>query len=177
MTEKIRTRTFNHGDKCESSWPSMYGTGGGGRYYWDKESQTFKEGNPPNPNPKLDQAPYYISDAMTPYLHPYTMQVVDSKSQLAKIDEKYGLITTDKKLDPNPAWQAQQERERANDRREAMLKAVAQVDAGTAPLSEETRALCEQRNDAISKALNFDAFNAVGRISNAKGKRYKHRRR
>ncbi len=174
---KIQTRVFNYGNECESDWPPVYGVArseGSFVGYWDKETQTFKEGYPPNPNPKYGEAPYVIQDSIEPYKHPAAGVVVDSRSKLNMIDKVCGTITTDKMQSADSSWQRQRRAERLKDSHEALHKAVAQVDAGTAPLSEETRALCEARNAQVADALpGLDPFNAVGRVTNPKGKRFK----
>lgn len=170
---KIVTRKFNYGDEKESSWPPQFGTGGSGVYHIDKDTGKLKEGHAPCTDVKYGQAPYVIGDNIDPYYHPAAQCYIDSKSNLERVDKAYGTITTDKKLPPND-WSTR-ERARAvrKDQHDALHKAVAQIDAGTAQLNEEQRALCDQQNEIVSSALNFDAFNVVGRKDNVKGKRFR----
>lgn len=174
---KIQTRTFQYGNEKESEWPPKYGTGESGSFYWDPETRKFIKGHPPLKIKQYGQAPYIITDEMQPYYHPKAQMVVDSKSRLRQIDEALGTITTDRYQSPDPSWQKEQERIRRADAKEALHKSVAQVDAGCAPLSEETRAKCAITNDIVSKALGIDAFNAVGVINDPRGKRYKQKHR
>lgn len=175
MTEKIRTRVFEHGSDKESTWPSDFGSGGSGSYYWDSETQTFKKGYPPVKYKTYGKAPYVIQDSIEPYYHPAGEAVVDSRAKLREMDKVCGTITTDKRLAPDPSRQRRQREERRKDGRESLDKAVALIDSGNAPLTEETRALCERQNEIVSKALNFDAFNVAGRKSNGKGKKYRRK--
>jgi len=175
MTEKIRTRTFVYGDENEAEWPPMYGSGKGGRYYRDKETGEFKEGNPPPRERKYGEAPIFISDTIKPYYHPAAEKWTDSRSELNNLDKATGCITTDKIQPADPSRQKEAKAKRDKDRKEALLKSVAQIDAGCAPMTEETRAKCERQNEIVSAALNFDAFNVVGRKKNDKGKRYRRK--
>jgi hypothetical protein len=106
---KIQTRPFQFGNEKEAEWPSMYGTRESGRFYWDSETQTFKPGNPPLRIKKYAEAPYIITDEMTPYYHPKAEMMIDSKSRLRRVDEAMGTITTDKYQAPDPSWQRERE--------------------------------------------------------------------
>ncbi len=169
---KIETKQFQFGNEKEGRWPPREGTYDTTPMYWDAETQSMKSGYPPQ-RKKNAEAPYVISDSMEPYRHPKALITVDSKSKLRDIDNVCGTITTDKLQPPDPSWRKEQERARREDHHKALHKSVAQLEAGTAPLTEETRAMCEARNEQISSALNFDAFNVIGRKKNAKGKRYR----
>jgi len=142
-------------------------------YYWDKEIKKWSETPPPPQFPIYGQAPAIVTDTIEPYKHPATGQWTDSRSALRDMDRATGTITTDKKIAPDGSKQKDLEKQRRKDIREAMHKAVAAIDNGTAPLTEEVRAKCEQQNEIISKALNMDAFNVAGRKQNAKGKKFR----
>lgn len=146
-------------------------------YYFDEESLKFVEGYPPAKVKTYAQAPMFISDTIKPYYHPAAQKVTDSRSELAALDKAHRTITTDKPLEASTFsnFRKENERKRRADARESLLKAVAQVDNGTAPLSEETRAKCARQNEIVSKALNFDAFNVAGNKRNKKGKKYGRR--
>jgi hypothetical protein len=173
--QKIQTRIFEYGDEKESDWPPKFGTRKAGVYYWDSESQSFKEGYPPRKTNNFGVAPYFIQDSITPYYHPGVCKTIDSRSALAEADKACGTITTDQMIPGDRSVEKKRIKEIKEDHHKALRKAVAQVDAGTAPLSEETRALCERQNEIVSKALNFDAFNVVGRKNNPRGKRFKRK--
>lgn len=173
MSEKIQTKVFNYGNEKESEWPPRFGTRETGRFYWDKEKQKFCEGTPPR-HPVYDRAPNIITDTIDEYYHPGACTFVDSKSRLRDMDKACGTITTDKKIPPNKQAKIDRERELAKDRHDALHKAVAQIDAGTAPMTEETRELCKRQNEIVASAMpGLDPFNAVGRRNNKRGKRYK----
>lgn len=177
MTEKIQTRIFNYGNEQEADWPPVYGTQEKGTFYWDKEQQKMVAGYPPNPHPKQGEGPFIITDTIEEYYHPAAEKYVDSKSQLKMLDKACGTITTDKKLSADPSWRKENDRKRKQDLHDSMHKAVAQLDAGTAPLDREVREKCERQNEIVSEALGFDAFNVAGRKANAKGKRFRKRRK
>lgn len=175
MSEVIKTRIFNHGDEKESEWPSMFGTGESGHFYWDEEENKLKEGFPPRKTNFYGYAPNIIVDSISPYYHPAAEAYVDSRSKLQKIDKTFGTITTDKKLAPDPREQIERNRRRREDGTRALHRAVAQIDAGTAALTEEQKAKCSLQNEIVSNALNFDAFNAAGRKDDPRGKKYRRK--
>lgn len=172
---KITSRSFEYGNEKESEWPPKFPSCKGGVWYRDKETGEFKEGYPPPTNNKFGDAPYIIGDTIDQYYHPGAGVWTDSKSGLRSLDRATGCITTDKMIPADPSWQKQQREERIKDGHNALHKAVAQIDAGTAPLTEEVRASCERNNELVSSALNMDAFNVAGRKTNAKGKRFRRK--
>lgn len=172
----IKSRIINRGDENESSWPPLMPSENKTPMYFDKETQTMKEGYPPPTFVPHGQAPYYISDTIQPYRHPKTGEITDSKSRLKQIDAATNTITTDKviKVDSSRDWV--RKREASEDRRRAILKSIAQLEAGTAPLTEEQRAICTEKNYAIaSQNPGFDPFNCVGRVNDPRGSRYKRK--
>lgn len=176
--EKICTRVFNYGNEKESSWPPKFGTGGAGIYHIDKSTGELTEGYPKSNIQVFGKAPFVIQDSIEPYYHPAACKVVESRSALKHMDQACGTITTDKLIKTDAAGaKRRRDKERAKDVHESLQKAVAQIDNGTAPLSEETRALCERQNEIITSNTGIDAFNALGRKTNTKGRRYGKRRR
>jgi len=174
LSNKIQTKPYRAGDEKEASWPPLEGTYDTTPVYWDSDKKKLVKGYPPQRTKEVN-APYVIGDTMPDYRHPKTGQVIDSKSKLRRIDEANGTITTDKLIPASPTKQREREYQRKLDNHNALHKAVAQLDAGTAPLDEKTRAMCDATNERISSALNMDAFNVVGRKTNAKGKKYRRR--
>lgn len=144
------------------------------RYWWDADTQSFTD-EPPRRFQPFGQAPAIITDTIDPYYHPGTCKFVDSKSRLKDMDKACGTITTDKIQPSDSSWRKQKQKELADDHHKALHKAVAQLEAGTAPLTEETRELCTRENHRISSALGVDAFNVVGRKNDKRGKRYRRR--
>lgn len=177
MGKEIKSRPFQFGDENEAAWPPRYGTGGTGSYYWDQKKHKFVSGAPPA-REVYDTAPFVISDSLKgAFYHHGACKWTDSRSELRAIDKATGCITTDKQIPADPSEQRRLKRERREDGTKALLKSVAQIDAGTAPISEELQAKCDIQNEVISNALNMDAFNVVGKKNNAKGKRFKRFRR
>lgn len=174
MTEKIRTRTFQYGNEKESEWPPIFGTakGQGFQGYWDIETQSFKEGRPPNRNHKFGDAPMYISDEMPETRHPKTGEMVSSRSKWNQIDKATGCFTTGSKEDSGAIKKKKNIEAEDRDMLNRIDRAVAMIDDGTAPLSEKTRELCKQENERLSSTLGFDAGNVLGRNKNARTKRY-----
>lgn len=144
-------------------------------YFWDKETRTFSETPPPRNHNVYGEAPYVIGDTIEKYYHPKAECWTDSRSKLNMLDKTTGTITTDKKLEPDSGYQKELARQRRADMHKCIHSAVAQIDAGTAPMSEETRAKCERSNELVSERLGFDAFNVAGRKNNGKGKKYRRR--
>ena len=172
---EIKTKIFNRGDSCESTWPSDYGTRESGRWYWDESKQKMVKGNPPIRHEKSADAPMIIMDSIDPYYHPAAGIWVESRSQLAMCDKATGSITTDKLIPADSSQKKAREAARRKDLTECLHKAVALVDSGNAPLTEEVRQLCERQNELTSQRLNFDAFNVAGRKTNGKGKKYRRK--
>lgn len=180
MAEKIQTKPFQH-SKNEGSWPPLFGdrydpeTGeikGKGHICYVKDGE-LHEGPPPRPEVH-DRAPYVIQDSIEPYYHPGICRVVDTRSGLRDADNACGTITTDKLIPGNKNATLQRQKELKEDRTKALHKAVADVDSGNAPLSEETRAICKQQNEILAAALpGLDPWNAAGHRSDKRGKRYK----
>lgn len=172
----IQSRVINRGDACESEWPPMEPErGGGGSFYWDKERQEFVEGYPPPVVEKIGQAPFVITDTIDAYYHPGAERFTDSRSKLRQLDKDSGCFTTDKMQISDGGLKKQATAARRKDLKESLHRAVAQIDAGTAPLSEETREMCKQNNELLSKKLNFDAFNVAGKKNDRRGKKYRRK--
>jgi hypothetical protein len=177
MSQKIQTRIFNYGDEKESSWPPMFGKGGSGLYHRGEDGK-FHEGPPPPRFEKFGQAPFVIQDTIDAYRHPMTGEVIESRARLNATDRACGTFTTDKKQDCSAIRKSKDKQvatERKKDIHEAMRRAVAAIDSGNAPLSEETRHRCEVQNQVVSDALGFDAYNVAGRKNDRRGKKYRKR--
>lgn len=144
-------------------------------YYRDKQTGEFKEGFPPPTHAHFGDAPMIIGDTIDKYYHPGACRWTESRAELQMFDNATGTFTTDKKQTPSDTVQKELLRQRRKDMHECIHKSVAQIDAGTSTLKEETRQLCERQNEIISKALNFDAFNVAGRKTNGRGKKYRRR--
>lgn len=175
---KIQSRIHQYGNEKESKWPPQYGTGEHGVFYWDSDTKEFKEGRPPLKIKRYGQAPFVITDTIEPYYHPGVCKTTSSRKELQEFDRATGTITTDKMIPANPSRFKENKRRRHEDVIASTRKAIADLDNGTAKLTEEQRAACQLRNETIAAAIpDFDPFNAAGRISNEKGRRYKERHR
>lgn len=141
-------------------------------YYQDKETKEFIEGFPPQVE-KYGEAPFVITDTITPYYHPAAQVMVDSRKALMNLDKACGTITTDKKIPPDPTWQREQKKKRHELGVEALKEAVAKIDSGEVNLSEEMKIKCAQRNEQLSEVMKIDAFNVAGRKTDARGKRFR----
>lgn len=174
----IVTRTFQYGNENESSWPPRFPTiKRGFAGYWDPEKKKFVEGRPPRPK-TFGKAPNIIPDTLPgTFYHNGVCRETNSRSEINKWDKESGCITTGSKQPPDPSEYNRRIAERRKDGKESLLKAVAAIDSGNAPLTEKQRHECDIRNEVVSNALNFDAYNVVGRKDNAKGKRFKRFRK
>lgn len=177
MSEKIRSRVFQHGDEKESSWPPLFGTGGTGIYHFAEDGKMV-EGPPPVRFPKMGEAPYVIQDSIDAFRHSASGEWIDSRAKLRDTDRACGTTTTDKREDCTPFVRAREKKtrdERKTDIHQAMRRAINDLEYGMAPLTEEARHKCEINDRIISDRLGFDAFNAVGRKKDPREKKYRKR--
>lgn len=145
-------------------------------YYLDKDTLELKEGFPPPRYDHFSDGPFIIQDTIEPYRHPMTGQVIESRKQLAETDKATGCITTDKYQAPDPSWARAEAKKRHDSWQRDLKKAVEMIDSGNHGLSEQKRQVCEDQNDRLSKALNFDAYNVAGKKNDKRGKRYGRRK-
>lgn len=171
--QKITTKAYKAGNEKESSWPPACGTGGTGSYYM--KDGKLVEGVPP-PREVYDTAPVVIGDSIKRYYHPKMCRYTESRSELRCFDDACGTITTDKMIPADPSNQRRKDKERRKDLHEAMQKAVAQLESGTAPLTDDQKALCTLENERLAqKYPNLDPFNCVGKKNDKRGKKYRKR--
>lgn len=140
----------------------------GFRGYWDREKQKFVEGVPPA-REVLDTAPYFFTDDIKPFKHPYTGEVCTTRKQLDDNNKASGCIEC-KEAIPKP----QKDYKKIEAAYEASIeKAVAAIDNGMAPLSEKARELCKRQDELLEAAIpGLDAKNCLGRKKHGKRKRY-----
>ena len=133
---KIRSRLFEYGNEKESEWPPRYGENKGGSFYWDKETQEFKEGRPPDNIKRYGQACAVLTDTLNqPYYHEKAQKWVDSRSGLRHLDEATNCITTDKPIRNNyEAKRREHVAKRSKERRESYEKGLAAIKAGNSPV-------------------------------------------
>ena len=141
-------------------------------YYFDEETKQIKEGFPPSKIDHFGDAPYIIGDEIRPYYHPGVCRVIESRSELRMADSVCGTITTDKKQEPNANFTKYQKEARKRDGKRALEKAVAMIDSGTAPLTEEVRAFCDRENERIAKTTKLNPYNIAGKKNDKRGKKH-----
>lgn len=139
-------------------------------YYFDEESKQMREGFPPSKIDHFGDAPYVIGDTINAYRHPSTGVTVESRSALREMDKICGTITTDKRQEPNANFTRYQKEARKRDGKQALEKAVAMVDSGTAPITEEMRASCDRENERIFKTTKLNPYNVAGKKNDRRGK-------
>lgn len=132
-------------------------------YHIDEQTGELKQGYPPSKIKTYGKAPYVITDEMKPYYHPAAERVVTSKKKLAELDNLCGTITTDKFQNAPKDPIVRRQKERHQDIHKAFRKAVEQVRSNNVPLSEETRALCRQKDEQLKSTLGIDAKNILKR--------------
>lgn len=90
---KIQSKVHNYGNEKESSWPPRFPKKRNfGRFYWDKETQEFKEGNPPNTNNHFGDAPQVIFDSIDRY-HETACRKIESREEWNRVDKETGQLT------------------------------------------------------------------------------------
>lgn len=90
----IKSRTHTYGSEHESEWPPRFPENPRGVVgYIDPKTKEFREGYPPDPNPKLDTAPIAILDAMPPTYHEKACCTVESRKEWERLDRETGALT------------------------------------------------------------------------------------
>jgi len=120
----IKSRIHEYGNEKESDWPPKYGTRKAGVGYWDKETNSYKEGYPPI-REKLGQAPSVIFDSMPGEYHQGAGRVIDSRKEWERADKEAGTLTFGSKDQAEPkvdqAFKRQQE---SRERKKAIRKTL-----------------------------------------------------
>lgn len=159
---EIKTKSFIFGNEKEGSWPSLYGTGEKGPFYVDEFGQTHP-GYPPPRNVKFGDAPFVMSDSITPFYHHGAGKMVESRSELKAVDSACGTITSDRRVEPSSVKRERLAKEAKAKRIEHLKEVVQLVDSGNAPLTDDLKQRCKLENERISKQTGIDAFNVAGR--------------
>lgn len=156
----IKSKIFNHGDEHESDWPSRYPQSSRGFVgYWDRDSQSFKEGYPPNPNNIFGVAPIVIFDAMPSTYHEGAGRSVESRSEWDRLDKETGSLTFSSIDEPNRHI-ARRTKEEATalkaDRRRASEEAIKMVRANPREINQKLQKEAEkQAKEAKKIADNY----------------------
>lgn len=118
-------------------------------YYWDKVEKKMIEGYPPPNFDRFGDAPMVIQDSITPYKHPASGIWVESRKALSEMDKATGTITQDKIVKADPRRDIEREKILDADRKQALHQAVERIRNGTAPLTDEMKAVCKIENEKI----------------------------
>lgn len=134
MSSKIQSKIHNYGNINESEWPPRFPKkNNAGRYYFDKETQTFKAGSPPDTRKIYGKAPTVKLDSMPKTYHHAAGRDVESRKEWERLDKETGSIT----------FGSQEEAERNTQKR----------------LADEKKALKADRRKASSTALQMHREN------------------
>lgn len=154
----IKTRTFNYGDEKESSWPPMFGTkteGESNHMYWDAESQSIKEGYPPNPNNNFGEAPTVIFDSMPPTYHEKAGRIVESRKEWNRLDQETGALTFSS-VKESRKYIEKGNKEQAKalkaDRRRASEEALKMVRANPKEINQKLQKQAEKQQEVAKKS-------------------------
>jgi len=155
----IKSKVHNYGHEHESDWPPMFPQDtSGGSFYWDKETQTFKEGYPPNPNNKFGVAPTVIFDSMPPTYHEGACRTVESRAEWERLDKETGSLTFSSTEEPKKhiAIKTKEEKKALReDRRNASLEAIRKVRANPREINQKFQKEAEKQAE-IAKQSGLD---------------------
>ena len=153
---KIKSKIHNYGNEHESDWPPRFPTNVScGSFYWDKETQTFKEGHPPNPNNQFGVAPMAIFDSMPATYHEGACRMVESRKEWERLDREVGTLTFGSIEEPRRHMQkAAEESKRSlkKDRRKASEEALKMVRANPKEIHEKWQKEAEKQAENAKKS-------------------------
>ena len=156
MVDKIQSKVFNYGNEKEASWlPPFPDKNNSGCFYWDKETQTFREGRPPNPNPQLGVAPMVITDSMQPTYHEGAGRLVESRQEWDRLDKETGCLTFGSIKEPRKLMdQAVKEtkKELKQDRRKASVEALRMVRSNPREIRQKLNKQAEKQAEVAKKS-------------------------
>ena len=149
----IRTKTFNYGNEHEAEWPPKYPQKPGGFVgYWDKESQSFKEGYPPRPE-KHGEAPIVIFDSMPRTYHEGACREIESRKEWELADKQHGCITFGDKEQAKPRVDAANEAKRKKQElRQASLTALKAYRENPKEISQRLQKEAEAQREVAEKS-------------------------
>lgn len=152
----IKSKIFNYGNEHEADWPPKFiETPRGLVGYFDKETLTFKEGYPPNPNNNFGTPPSVIFDSIKPTYHEAAQRVVDSREEWNRLDEEHGCLTFGSiKESRRVADKAAKDAARAlkNDRRKASEEALKMVRANPREINQKLNKQAEKQLEIANKS-------------------------
>lgn len=152
----IKSKVHNYGHEHESAWPPRLPENPRGVVgYWDKEAGCFKEGYPPDPNPKLDTAPIAIFDSMPPTYHERACRLVESRSEWERLDKETGSLTFGS-IKESRAHVEKGNKEQAKalkrDRRRASEEALKMVRANPREINQKWQKHAEKQAEIAKKS-------------------------
>lgn len=122
----IRSKIHEYGNANEADWPPKYGTRKAGVGYWDKETNSYKEGYPPV-REKLEQAPSVIFDSMPPEYHQGAGRVIESRKEWEQADKEAGTVTFANKAQATPKIDQALKRQKESQERKKAIKETLQA--------------------------------------------------
>lgn len=157
MSQKIQSKIHNYGSKNESSWPPKYPPkSNAGRFYWDKEAQEFKEGNPPNPNNQFGTAPMVIFDSMPPQFHEGACRTIESRKEWELENKAHGMATFSSMEAAKPKRNEQAEKKKKKEEyRRASIAAMETVRSNPRYVRQKLEKQGEQQM-AMAKEIGLD---------------------
>jgi len=156
LSAKIRTKPYVGGSEHESEWPSEYGTLDKTPAYVCRKTGKVKKGRPPARKVNA-VAPTIIFDAMPPQYHEAAKRVIDTRSEWKFTDKLHGTITMSPTENATPPdYTDHEKKSRREDIKVARQRAVADVLANRAPLTDDQKTLCRKSDERISQQLGYD---------------------
>ena len=175
---KITSRPYEHGDPKEcTDWPPKRPKEDAkGTYYWDSEKREFVRGSPPPRVNQFGRSAAIHGDSIPAFYHHGACRMVDSRQEAERLDAMTGTRTSDVKIGPDKAAIAEKKKAFDKERKEVLVKAAADLDNGNVKLTDEVKAKCVERNEALSQAYGMDFFNVTGRKTDERGRKYRKRK-
>jgi len=152
----IKSKIFNYGNEHEAEWPPQFPDKNHcGHFYWDKETNTFKEGWPPNPNNKFGTAPTAIFDSMPAQYHERAGRVIESRKEWDRLDKQYGCLTFGSINEPRTHIEKgnkEKQKEIKQDRHRASEEALKMVRANPKEINQKWNKESEKQLETAKKS-------------------------
>lgn len=156
----IKSRIHTYGDEKESSWPPQYPEESSRGFvgYWDHETQTFKEGYPPDNIQRFGEAPAILTDEIKPFYHEKAQKWCDTRSALRQADLDTNCTTVDRPIRHDQALREKEYRaKRSRDRKISYLKGLNDIKTGNSPVcAPDWAAKKAVEADKLSAKLGVD---------------------
>ncbi len=152
----IKSKIFNSGHEHESDWPPRFPENPKGFVgYWDKETQTFKEGYPPNPNNQFGTSAMVVCDSMPPTYHEKACKLVESRQEWDRLDKETGALTFGSTKESRKYIKKKVKEEDAalrKDRRNASQEAIKMVRANPREINQKLNKQAEKQSETAKKS-------------------------